>query len=1085
MKYSDDSYPTNSKRHRLDFSLLPCKKPRANVLNSTYLHIKSLGIPLIQKTTGSSSDTIHLRPYKPYSIGRNYSRCDFIFEDHRISNIHCQILFDPLNKKLYLCDGLFFGSTKFRVSLNGVFVNGVRVAKGEVVEICVGDEVSLGCGSQGVCCMGLQIGFCLQKVVFIQEVDDRNIIGKNDVLTTDCVPVGYASYALASKANVLLNMCREILSSNHPVSRIHKCVILDYGRGVRCHGKIGVNEDFNFPVASVHGVQSGQKACRKEVFLVEGEPVQDRECDFLKDVALAIEVETCHLDGKGAEQVNNDGASHENGVIAIGMEEALSQGFISKEVVGLLDDTMKKEDRTRVVPPPGKKFVLNRLASEGPPNFLEDPNAVSLQEILYPIETLEQLFIATFTADIPWFLSYCEIPADLPVTIACHNAERCWSSSPDRRSSKPYPDFPNLVVVYPPFPEVIAFGQDLRKSGIGCHHPKLLVLQRRDSLRVVVTSSNLVAGQWCRVTNTIWWQDFPRLDVPDYLSLFTPISAVGNNGHLVSDFAAQLAGFMASLVADVPSQAHWILELTNYDFKGSVCYLVASVPGVHSSRIPCISKPKHFLGGDCLPELCHFKSVGSVEASVAGLSHLFRTSADLNGARLKKLASYLRKCGEDVYGMSEVILKRDPNIPADANAVSIHVPSPENLSLGESVQLGFLPKNYAKWVAPLSDSGIFVFSAYIFPSEVLSAALEGSGSKVQLILHVSQGPSLSVIAEIIRAEHFSAICSLIASLQRCWGIWRLQEVLGQFKWPEHLETDFVFGASSIGSINAKFLAAFSTAAGKRSSRFTESEESDPDWGCWSVSQELRNPSIRIIFPTIERVKNASSGILASRRILCFSQKTWHRLKTMGLLHDAVPYPRDRIGHPMHVKYSLRSPNNKKRGEQVARRRFQSRKDAPSFGWVYCGSHNFSEAAWGRQVSGLLGKKINSSLGSRLHVSNYELGILFITPPPDAQGKINQRTNLDDIVLPFVVPAPKYRPADKPATPQEMREALIEQTKCRRDVCEAAKEADEWMQEEIPEEEEVIEATDFVVKEKEDEKAYAEKLWSQVDSAEKC
>lgn len=297
-------------------------------------------------------------------------------------------------------------------------------------------------------------------------------------------------------------------------------------------------------------------------------------------------------------------------------------------------------------------------------------------------------------------------------------------------------------------------------------------------------------------------------------------------------------------------------------------------------------------------------------------------------------------------------------------------------------------------------------------------------------------------------------------------------MLGQFKWPEHLETDFVFGASSIGAINAKFLAAFSTAAGKRSSRFTESEESDPDWGCWSVSQELRNPSIRIIFPTIERVKNASSGILASRRILCFSQKTWHRLKTKGLLHDAVPYPGDRIGHPMHVK--------------VARRRFQSRKDAPSFGWVYSGSHNFSEAAWGRQVSGLVGKKINanrsySSLSSRLHISNYELGILFITPPPDAQGKINQRTNLDDIVLPFVVPAPKYRPVDKPATPQEMREALIEQTKRRRDVFEAAKEADEWMQEEIPEEEEVIEATEFVVEEKEDEKAYAEKLWSQVDS----
>ncbi|CAK9159135.1 unnamed protein product, partial [Ilex paraguariensis] len=66
-------------------------------------------------------------------------------------------------------------------------------------------------------------------------------------------------------------------------------------------------------------------------------------------------------------------------------------------------------------------------------------------------------------------------------------------------------------------------------------------------------------------------------------------------------------------------------------------------------------------------------------------------------------------------------------------------------------------------------------------------------------------------------------------------------------------------------------AASSAAAGKWSLQFSESEESDPDWGCWSASQELRNPSIGIIFPTIEREKMASYGILASRHLLCSSQ----------------------------------------------------------------------------------------------------------------------------------------------------------------------------------------------------------------------
>jgi len=31
------------------------------------------------------------------------------------------------------------------------------------------------------------------------------------------------------------------------------------------------------------------------------------------------------------------------------------------------------------------------------------------------------------------------------------------------------------------------------------------------------------------------------------------------------------------------------------------------------------------------------------------------------------------------------------------------------------------------------------------------------------------------------------------------------------------------------------------------------------------------------------------------------QKTWQRLRTAGIFHDAVPHPGNRIGYPMHVK----------------------------------------------------------------------------------------------------------------------------------------------------------------------------------------
>lgn len=169
---------------------------------------------------------------------------------------------------------------------------------------------------------------------------------------------------------------------------------------------------------------------------------------------------------------------------------------------------------------------------------------------------------------------------------------------------------------------------------------------------------------------------------------------------------------------------------------------------------------------------------------------------------------------------------------------------------------------------------------------------------------------------------------------------------------------------------------------------------------------------------------------------------------------------------------------------MGRRRFVSKNDGSSFGWVYCGSHNFSAAAWGRPLSnGNAGN--NSVLGSRLHISNYELGIVFIVPPPDAVKENIE--NLDDIVMPFIVPPPKYRPIDKPATAQAIREALVELSEQGKEINEAAALTidSDCVEEGVTveeDEEEVAENLQYVVPEKEDEKAYADELWIQVDSS---
>lgn len=172
-------------------------------------------------------------------------------------------------------------------------------------------------------------------------------------------------------------------------------------------------------------------------------------------------------------------------------------------------------------------------------------------------------------------------------------------------------------------------------------------------------------------------------------------------------------------------------------------------------------------------------------------------------------------------------------------------------------------------------------------------------------------------------------------------------------------------------------------------------------------------------------------------------------------------------------------------EQVAQRRFQSKAaDSSSFGWVYCGSHNFSPAAWGRPISNPFATKANGEARgnsvmqrpTHLHICNYELGIIFIVPPSDNE----KGASLDDIVLPFVVPAPKYKPRDRPATAQAMREALAELSEEQEAVV-----TGKDVEEEIPyEEEEAAETPTCIAdQDNEEEKAYADILWSQVDSSE--
>ncbi|GAB2257602.1 hypothetical protein Droror1_Dr00013762 [Drosera rotundifolia] len=999
----------------------------------------------------------------------------------------------------------------FRSSFNGVFANGFSIGKGLAMELSAGDVVMLACtNTSGLCTSRSPVGFTVKSIV-IQEAAGR---ASQDVLSDSPRLFAPLSISKSSKrifswsasdsesfrsecddsvgrAKTLLTCCRRILDSDDPISYIRRqidpysylddenvCNLLSSILSSKLRG----SSELKPPASGEPQVMTRMTCSRQQHSLCER--LGDRISKSLQEtekspVSTVIPHQEVTPSQASDHPLRSEGAGVAlDNVLETKNPEVSTLNSADSKNLSLPNNRGQSSCWNKVFGPPGQNFYLNRLVNMDHSASVVH-KVVSLPELLHPVESITRMFTATFTSDVLWFLSYCQIPAHLPLTIACHNAERCWSSTVENRSSVPYPDFPNLVLVYPAFPEAIAFGKDCTKKGIACHHPKLLVVQREDSIRVIITSANLVSKQWNNVTNTVWWQDFPRADLPDYSSLFSQVHWKGSDCNPRADFASQLAGFIATLLVDVPSQAKWIDELTKYDFKRASGYLIASVPGVHSYRTRFVTELMQFY-----PTTISRSSssggrfLGSVQASVVGVRHLFRTRTDTKGAQLRKLAAFLGTPSHNVCRMSEVVLRRNKNVPADSNAVTVLVPSLKNSSKEDCVQLGFLPRNVAKWVSPLWDIDFFIFSGYILPKEALAAAVGGTNEKVHLILQVSQGPNFQDMSKMMQPEHIVALCSLVASLERCTGLWRLEEVLDRYKWPENLESDFIYSASTIGSsVSPEFLSSFSSAAGKRSTQSCDSDESDPEWGCWSASQELKGPSIRIVFPTINRVKNACNGVSTSKYILCFAERTWQRLKPLNIIHDAVPLPSDRIGQPMHVK--------------VARRRFKSKVDGSSFGWVYCGSHNLSAAAWGRLIPNSSGSQVNGSekgkrATSKLQVCNYELGIIFIFPPPEHKSRSKESLAcLDDIVLPFVTPSPKYGVGDRPATKLAMREASAELAEQQKETLQGAISTMEEAMEEIPDEEEdEHEDVEHVVQENEED-AYAEILWSQVDSSQGC
>ena len=95
----------------------------------------------------------------------------------------------------------------------------------------------------------------------------------------------------------------------------------------------------------------------------------------------------------------------------------------------------------------------------------------------------------------------------------------------------------------------------------GVFHPKLMLLEFDDRLRVVVSSSNLYIHDWELMSQVIWFQDFTKGTTP-------------------SEFGEYLSGFMKA-INPKNAKVRRQIALESYDFSTAAVKLVASVNGRH------------------------------------------------------------------------------------------------------------------------------------------------------------------------------------------------------------------------------------------------------------------------------------------------------------------------------------------------------------------------------------------------------------------------------------------------------------------------------------------------------------------------
>ncbi|KAJ3029804.1 UNVERIFIED_CONTAM: hypothetical protein HDU68_011031 [Siphonaria sp. JEL0065] len=173
------------------------------------------------------------------------------------------------------------------------------------------------------------------------------------------------------------------------------------------------------------------------------------------------------------------------------------------------------------------------------------------------VQTPRKAFLSAFQFDLPWIASH--LPPHIPICLALHNPTP--NAKPKIQG--------NIALVFPKLATAT--------GAYSTMHVKLCVFYYAESVRVVVSSANLVDYDWDRLENVVWCQDFP-------VKLGRGNTVGGSNFAEAADedensIGAEFKNDLIQLLKDMGAQ-EWVWEgLDAFDFSSCRARLVVSKPG--------------------------------------------------------------------------------------------------------------------------------------------------------------------------------------------------------------------------------------------------------------------------------------------------------------------------------------------------------------------------------------------------------------------------------------------------------------------------------------------------------------------------